>query len=107
MRALESRFGVLDAEAQVEGLEIAGQQIQDLCRGQQTLHEDVEALGSWIGYLHVQNQEKDVEIARLSDLIREVKVQGREHVCELFSRVSALESQVDQLTVKMASIKIE
>ena len=105
-RALKTRFGVLYAEGQVERLMIAEQQIQDLWRGQQSLHEDIEALGSWVSYLRSQNLEKDSEIARPSGLILEVKVQGKEHVTELFSRVSALGSQVEQLTMK-ASMKIE
>ena len=44
---------------------------------------------------------------RLKDLVRELKVKGGEHVCELFARVQVIQDSMGDLSKRFGEMKLE
>ena len=49
----------------------------------------------------------EAENEYLRDSVRELKILGREHVSELFTRVQAIEEKIEDLSTAFSRIKLE
>ena len=93
MLNIVTRFGIIDAENQINLLLLTEQQIEELRKSSESTQEDIEHQSQWISYLHeeIEGLKKDKASLRedneqLRDEVREIKVVTGKNLSEIFSR---------------------
>ena len=100
MRQLNTQFGVVDLQRQQGIILILQEVVREIWTVCSTILMDGADRDARLEAAEAEND-------RLRETVRELKVQGGEHVCELFIRVQALEDSIGDLSKRFSSIKLE
>ena len=99
MRQLNTQFGAVDPQRQQEIILILQEEVREIWTVCSTILMDGADREARLEAVEAENE-------RLRETVRELKAQGREHVCELFTRVQALEDTIEDLSKRFSSMKL-